>query len=349
MTGIPCHLVFDSKDLKIINVVGNSFCRSQLHAAEWGANVVWLLTPWWSLLKDRKTVSMIAGLAAALPERQRVCVLTNEPAETELLAAIPNVTAAYVNHNAFVSPRIFDVSPTEKAYDAVVNARPLKFKRVHLCAKVERLCCVRLLGGEDYRGDPDFFDAEALRPSFINHKTLRPREVAELLNRSWCGVILSECEGACYASTEYLYCGLPVVSTRSVGGRHVWYDEHNSVIVEPSEEAVVEAVAALKRKLLEGSLSPQRIRGDALKLRDLFIERAKDVLGLYFAEFGLGGSVSPDAVVRRWLAEIDLWGPQFKYFKNEREAYRYLNAGNLWFWREVVRNARAGQGTHAET
>lgn len=339
---IPCHLVFGSKDLKVINVVMNSFCRSQLHAAKWETNVVWLLTPWWSLLKDRKTVSMIAELAASLPVQQRMCVLTNEPAETELIAAIPNVTTAYVNHNAFISPRIFDVSPTEKIYDAVVNSRPLKFKRVHLCAKVRRLCCVRLITEENYRGDPDFFDAETLRPSFINHKTLRPREVAELLNRSWCGVILSEREGACYASTEYLYCGLPVVSTRSIGGRHVWYDDYNSVIVEPTEEAVCEAVVTLKQKLIEGSLSPQKIRGDALQLRNLFIEKVKNVIGLYLAEFGLNETVSPDAVVRRWLAEIDLWGHQFKYFKNERKSYQYLNAGNLWFWREAVRNSRAG-------
>lgn len=339
---IPCNLVFASKDLKVINVVGNSFCRSQLHAAKWETNVVWLLTPFWSLLNDHKTVGMITELAAALPERQRMCVLTNEPAETELAAAIPNVTAAYVNQNAFISPRIFDVSPTEKIYDAVVNSRPLKFKRVHLCAKVRRLCCIRLFTKEDYRGDPDFFDAETLRPSFINHKTLRPREVAELLNRSWCGVILSEREGACYASTEYLYCGLPVVSTRSVGGRHVWYDDYNSVIVEPSEEAVSEAVATLKQKLVEGSLSPRKIRGDALRLRNFFIERVKDVIGLYLAEFGLTGAVSPDAVVRRWLAEIDLWGHQFKYCKNEQEAYRYLNAGNLWFWREAIKSSRAG-------
>lgn len=48
-------------------------------------------------------------------------------------------------------------------------------------------------------------------------------EVTDAIYKSCLGGIFSEHEGACYASTEYLLCGCPVISTPSVGGRDVWY------------------------------------------------------------------------------------------------------------------------------
>ena len=55
-------------------------------------------------------------------------------------------------------------------------------------------------------------------------------------------MILSAEEGACFASSEYLLCGIPVVSTPEKGGRSVWYDEYNSITCEPTEDAVRDAV-----------------------------------------------------------------------------------------------------------
>ena len=45
-------------------------------------------------------------------------------------------------------------------------------------------------------------------------------------------------EGANYSSSEYLLCGLPVVSTESSGGRDYWFDDYNSIICKPNEDSV---------------------------------------------------------------------------------------------------------------
>ena len=73
-------------------------------------------------------------------------------------------------------------------------------------------------------------------------------EVNRHLNRAGVGLCLSEREGAMFASTEYLLSGLPVVSTPSTGGRHVYYDEEYCWTVPPDPRSVAEAVAALKAK-----------------------------------------------------------------------------------------------------
>jgi glycosyltransferase involved in cell wall biosynthesis len=71
---------------------------------------------------------------------------------------------------------------------------------------------------------------------------LNEGEVKEKINQSNCGLILSASEGACFASSEYLLCGIPIVSTVSEGGRSVWYDEYNSLIVDANADAVTEGV-----------------------------------------------------------------------------------------------------------
>ena len=65
------------------------------------------------------------------------------------------------------------------------------------------------------------------------------------------GGVFSEEEGACWASSEYLLCGLPVVSTHSRGGRDVWYSGHNSLIVEPTQARARRVCCMVAGKLLE--------------------------------------------------------------------------------------------------
>jgi hypothetical protein len=102
------------------------------------------------------------------------------------------------------------------------------------------------------------------------YRFLSPKEVAAVLNRSLLGGIFSELEGPCYASTEYFLCGLPVVSTPSSGGRHVWYTPHNSVLVEPSPAAVAEGVRLGLKKLASGEFDRQRIRHEAVQQCEAF-------------------------------------------------------------------------------
>lgn len=106
---------------------------------------------------------------------------------------------------------------------------------------------------------------------------LAPAQVAAVLNTAEVGGIFSAEEGACYASAEYLFCGLPVVSTACVGGREVWYDGDNSVIVEAAPEAVAAGVEQALRHLASGRFDRARIRAGA-------VERAREFRAALAAE-----------------------------------------------------------------
>jgi glycosyltransferase involved in cell wall biosynthesis len=95
-------------------------------------------------------------------------------------------------------------------------------------------------------------------------------EVAGVLNSSSIGGMFSATEGACYASTEYLMCGLPVVSTASTGGRDIWYPPHNSIIVEATDSAVAAGVQDALVKLQTGEFDRAEIRGVAAQMAEDF-------------------------------------------------------------------------------
>jgi Iap family predicted aminopeptidase len=80
--------------------------------------------------------------------------------------------------------------------------------------------------------------------------------------------MFSECEGACFASSQYLLCGLPVISIKSLGGRDILYNEHNSIICENNEDAIYEACELGKQKLLSGEFNREKIRDLHIKQMD---------------------------------------------------------------------------------
>ena len=91
-------------------------------------------------------------------------------------------------------------------------------------------------------------------------KYLNSWEVARNLNACRVGVCLSAVEGAMFAAVEYLLCGLPIVSTPSLGGRDVWFDPKFTRIVEPEPNAIAAAV----QELIDLRLDPAAIRAATL-------------------------------------------------------------------------------------
>ncbi len=170
-----------------------------------------------------------------------------------------------VNHNCFLDENLFKVVESEKIYDAIYTARLAPFKRHHLASKVENLALVAgNTSGELIRDLPPHI--------YINENQLSPIDVIQKLSQSKVGLLLSDFEGACFSSSEYLLCGLPVVSTSSHGGRDIWYNSYNSIICDANPEAVCKAVSKLK----ELKRDPHRIRSMhialAKQLRDNFIK-----------------------------------------------------------------------------
>ena len=157
---------------------------------------------------------------------------------------------AVINNNAWLNSDQLSLKKCNKIYDACYIARAVKFKRHELCATIDNLA---LAAGDSCSGS----EGGTLPPCKNDpSKFLNRDEISHLCAQSHCGLIFSEIEGACYASSEYLLCGIPVISTISEGGRHMWYNEHNSILCEDTPEAVAAAVAEAK----ERSWNPSEIR-----------------------------------------------------------------------------------------
>ena len=170
----------------------------------------------------------------------------------------------------------------EKIYDAIYMDFHKKNRRCSLASKVPSLALAARWGSAP--APPD-----AINYSYINKEQLSLLELSKKLSQSYCGLILSEEEGASETSCTYLFCGLPVVSTLSKGGRDVWYTEQNSIICNPDNSDVHTSV----KEFATRGVNPHEIR-------DAYIEQAKNYrsqfiehLGRVFARFG--SNINPDA------------------------------------------------------
>lgn len=103
----------------------------------------------------------------------------------------------------------------------------------------------------------------------MGFKYLSPEEIVKFANQSYVGGIFSPIEGQCLASSEYLLCGLPVISVKSKGGRDVWYNEKNSIICKNNQNDVLKCVNIAKEKIKKGEFNSETIRQMHLDQMDI--------------------------------------------------------------------------------
>jgi glycosyltransferase involved in cell wall biosynthesis len=184
---------------------------------------------------------------------------------------VPDFDAMHFNNASLIDPERFVLATGPRRFHAVLNAKPLAFKRHELSVQVpERLFLSYDVQEPDVgatrRVDLEAFGAREIR------RHLSAEDVAAALGEADVGLMLSAAEGACYASLEYLLCGLPVVSTRSLGGREDFYDPAYSRIVNDDPIAVRDAVADLRARLTSGEITRDAVRTRALAVRRAFLD-----------------------------------------------------------------------------
>ncbi|RAI41588.1 glycosyltransferase [Rhodoplanes roseus] len=228
-----------------------------------------IVYPTWSIEDPDK----IAAIGRAVQEHRRrhpahrIVFIGNTRREADMLAG-EGLPALFLNKNFFVSERVFHpIAEQEPEFDAVYNARFVPEKR-HALAELIRT--VGYLGyvseSHDEHQDEIALMARLVRenPSHrllnpvVDRRPVRldPAGVNRQINRARVGLILSEVEGANYASMEYMLAGLPVVSTPSAGGREVYFDPDYCIVCDPTPEAVAAAVETLKAR----NIPPEHIR-----------------------------------------------------------------------------------------
>jgi glycosyltransferase involved in cell wall biosynthesis len=114
-----------------------------------------------------------------------------------------------------------------------------------------------------------------------------------------------------FASTEYLLCGVPVVTTVSRGGRDYFFAPEFCTTVEPDPQAVGRAVADLVRRAPPPetirAATLEKVRRERLKLRDTLqaifeVERIMPRFADAWRDMPLGG-FSPGWTVDQLLSD----------------------------------------------
>ena len=239
-----------------------------------GGRPAWfMISPTWSIeAEEVQGIREAAILHRARNPEHRLIFVCNTLEEVLLLQKFEEA-AFFYNKTANSSERTF--RPLERAsieFDAIYNAQLIPWKRHELSLGIESCAFLfyrDLLLRDVASSEAAIMDRHAAAAPghvFLNALDgsgspirLPLSEVNRHLNRASIGLCLSEREGAMFASTEYLLSGLPIVSTPSTGGRHVYYDEEYCCIAPPDPRSVAQAVGALKAKGIPRSYIRQQI------------------------------------------------------------------------------------------
>lgn len=238
--------------------------------------------------------------------------LANSPLEKNTLIE-HGYNAEFCHQNAFLDEKNYPLQRSlKKVYDAIYIARLSPFKRHALAVKVEKL---RLIG--DYHQHEDEYFSEIM--ASLSHanweRKVLASKVFKEIGQARVGLCLSQEEGAMFVSTEYLLCGIPIVSTKARGGRCELFDEYSCLIVDDSPDAVKKGVEEMKRR----ELSPVQIREKVLAQinshREKFIliiqriydkksvgrDFMKEWPDVFYHKFGLRSSPTREVIKKRML------------------------------------------------
>lgn len=218
-------------------------------------------------------VSAIKAAEAQFPLHQYIFA-ANTLHEVELVRAT-GVRAEFLNENAFIDEFAFQPKDNQaKEFDAVIDAQIAPYKRLELASRIRTLVVITFTMKERFNVAYGNMVRERLaHANWANgpfrtstYRKLNRAQVAETYRRARVGLCLSPMEGANLASIQYLLSGLPVVSTESIGGRDVFFDDTCARVVAASPEAVAAAVDDLVRQ----DTSPTEIRQRTLdKIRPI--------------------------------------------------------------------------------
>ncbi len=205
--------------------------------------------------------------------RARLIVLANTPGEERLLRSL-GVDVHLAPQNMFVDESMYVPMPGRpRQFDAIYNAQIAPIKR-HALARTVPSCAYVAKLFETWsprlkRAQLDGF-VQSLPRGHVILNARTPDDVVPMdhvavnaaMASAHVGLCLSRIEGAMYASIEYLLAGLPVVTTRSKGGRDHFSHPDTTLVVDDDPRSVQDGVAAMKAR----APPPDSVRATTLRL-----------------------------------------------------------------------------------
>ncbi len=263
----PCRLLSEGPPIFLTGIAFEEYAgiAPAFGRANGSLAAAFLIYPCWTI-EDRYRSAAVIAAAHAHKEKypaHELAFLCNTEAERHLLSSA-GLRAHCLNKNFTVSETTFRPLPdveVEVEFDAIYNARIDPDKRHELAQEIPRVAYLSyvdstLSAGAKRKQREMIAAMLARQPHHVLLNPIEdglpvrlfPKDVNVALNRAAVGLCLSSVEGSNYASMEYMLAGLPVVSTPSVGGRDVYFDNEYCTICDPNPAAVREAVAALKAR-----------------------------------------------------------------------------------------------------
>lgn len=184
----------------------------------------------------------------------KVTWMCNAPAEVAMLKTLGQ-RAIFCHHNLFCNENVFTIRDNPDEYDAIYIARMDPYKRVWLAKDISRLRIITANPQDSAR-----LEAWGCSHALVNQEFMDYETISREISKARCGLALSKKEGGMLATTEYLLCGKPVITTPSRGGREYWLDPTNSREVIDHAPAIAEVV----RQIDPARWNPQAIRQGTL-------------------------------------------------------------------------------------
>lgn len=197
--------------------------------------------------------------------------LCNEESESEILKSV-GLNAHFCNQNCFIDENIFNIKKDiKKSYDALYDAQIVAYKRHHLAKDVSNLALNGYISSitenQEYTSyvRENFKHFHWFQDPFREKDQARfsEKEVCNFINKCRVGLCLSSEEGGMYASTQYLLCGLPVVTTNNIGGRNTFFHPDYVYYADDDSRDIAHGVEELQNRKLD----PYYIRGEAIKIQ----------------------------------------------------------------------------------
>jgi hypothetical protein len=251
---IPIYILFD------YNVVNNLKLDEKIYKKN---SLIFLLTSWYKTSNVLKIVNS--------NKEFNIVILANSLEEKLFFEKKVSCDVLFCNHNAFLDENKYKIyNSLNKKYDMVIDSAFHEYKNVNIAKKIQNTIHIGYFKYIKRNTNDKVVPNFGVLANFKNDKYIKlDKQIINIYyNQSLIGGIFSECEGACFASSQYLLCGLPVISIKSVGGRDIWYNEYNSIICENNEDSVYEAVELAKSKLISGEFNREKIREIHLKQMD---------------------------------------------------------------------------------
>jgi glycosyltransferase involved in cell wall biosynthesis len=192
------------------------------------------------------------------------------------------------NQNAFIDETLYNIDYTQTvSYDLFVSSQFISCKNLHLLHDIDNVC------GAGYYGCPETSADHVPFPSSVkkvlnfedgvdrvqkNCQWVSPKDIVKAINSSKIGGIFSTHEGACFSSSEYLLCGIPVLSCKAKGGREISYNEDNCELCDPDNSSIREALGRMLSKYDKGEYDREAIRNRHIELMGVHRKNLGDAI-----------------------------------------------------------------------